>query len=189
MNCVKSRHSAEDQIKKSRFIGVISPCSDEAEVASLLEQLHLEHPTATHIAYAWRIKTGNTINYRFHDAGEPTGTAGKPVFLHLEGKDLINCLVAVVRYFGGIKLGAGGLARAYGNSARLVIASAEISPFVTLSTVQLTIDYHRLQALEYELKKFDGQIIKQEFSEQVHLQIQLPTEEMESFSRLFPKRE
>lgn len=186
MNCVKSRHSTEELIKKSRFIGVITQCTNENEVVSVLRQLHLEHPNATHIAYAWRIKTDSGLNYRFHDAGEPTGTAGKPIFQHLEGKDLVNCLVAVIRYFGGIKLGAGGLTRAYGNTARQVIDTAEILPFVALSTVRLTIDYQQLQALEYSLKKLDGQIIKQDFCEQIHLLIQLPSSQLDTLSQFFP---
>lgn len=188
MNCVKSRHTTEELIKKSHFIGVITPCSTISEAAFILKHLHLEHPNATHIAYAWRIITDNGLNYRFHDAGEPTGTAGKPIFQHLEGKDLINCLVAVIRYFGGIKLGAGGLNRAYGNTARQVIDTAEILPYVALSTVQITIDYYQLQALEYSLKKLDGHIIRQDFCEQIHLLVQLPTTELDRFLLLYPVR-
>ena len=96
------------------------------EVLQHLKQLHDEHPNASHIAYAYRIKTDHGLIYRFHDAGEPTGTAGKPIFQHIEGKELINLLIAVIRYFGGVKLGAGGLTRAYGNTAKQVIEAAEI---------------------------------------------------------------
>jgi putative IMPACT (imprinted ancient) family translation regulator len=108
MFCVKSKYTIEDTIKKSRFIGIILPCSDENDVLINLKQLYQQYPDASHIAYAYRVKTDGGIIYRFHDAGEPTGTAGKPIFQHLDGKDLVNCLVAVIRYFGGVKLGAGG---------------------------------------------------------------------------------
>ena len=79
MNCVKTRCTIEENIKKSRFIGVVAPCSNENEVILNLKQLHLEHPNASHIVYAYRIKTDQGLIYRFHDAGEPTGTAGKPI--------------------------------------------------------------------------------------------------------------
>jgi putative IMPACT (imprinted ancient) family translation regulator len=73
---------------------------------------------------------------RFYDAGEPSGTAGKPVFKYIEGHDLINILCVVVRYFGGIKLGAGGLTRAYGNTAKLAIAAAAVVEYIELCTVK-----------------------------------------------------
>ncbi|MFZ2726594.1 MAG: YigZ family protein [Methylococcaceae bacterium] len=164
----------EESIKKSRFIGVIIPCADETQVLSALKKLSEQYPDATHIAYAYRLKTDNGIIYRFHDAGEPTGTAGKPIFQHLDGKDLINVLVAVIRYFGGIKLGAGGLTRAYSQTAKLVIEAAEILPYTEQATLTLTLDYKQLQSLEYWLKKLDGKIINQEFAGQVKSVVRLP---------------
>lgn len=186
MNCVKSRHVIEDIIKKSRFIGVVIPCVDENDVLFNLKQLHSEHPNASHIAYAYRLKTEHGIIYRFHDAGEPTGTAGKPIFQHLEGKELINLLVAVIRYFGGIKLGAGGLTRAYGNTARQAIETAETGPYVELTEVRLTLDYRQMQGLDYALAKLGGQIVKQDFSEQVHLVVQLPAGQVDSLLQIYP---
>jgi uncharacterized YigZ family protein len=175
MFCVKSPFTVEDSIKKSRFIGVIMPCHDENEVVLKLKQLYVEYADATHIAYAYRIKTGTGLTYRFNDAGEPTGTAGKPIYQHLEGKELINSLIAVIRYFGGVKLGAGGLTRAYGNTARQAIDAAELIVYTEWVKVRLTLDYNKMQVLEYILKKLDGQITHKEFSEQVHLVVQVPS--------------
>jgi uncharacterized YigZ family protein len=186
MYCVKSRQAIEEIIKKSRFIGVIVPCANENEVLLNLKQLHDEHPNASHIAYAYRIKTDHGLIYRFHDAGEPTGTAGKPIFQHIEGKELVNLLIAVIRYFGGIKLGAGGLTRAYGNTAKQVIEAAEIGAYVELVNIPLTLDYKQMQPLEYLLKKLDGHILKQDFAEQVRLVIQLPAEQMDTLLQSFP---
>jgi uncharacterized YigZ family protein len=124
--------------------------------------------------------------YRFHDAGEPSGTAGKPIFQHIEGKELINLLIAVIRYFGGVKLGAGGLTRAYGNTAKQVIEAAEIVPYVELVNIPLTLDYKQMQALEYLLKKLDGHILKQDFAEQVRLIIRLPVEQVNTLLQSFP---
>jgi uncharacterized YigZ family protein len=183
---VKSRQVIEENIKKSRFIGVIAPCVCEIEVLQHLKQLHDEHPNASHIVYAYRIKTGHGLIYRFQDAGEPTGTAGKPVFQHIEGKALINLLIAVIRYFGGVKLGAGGLTRAYGNTAKQVIDAAEIVAYIEMVNIPLTLDYKQMQPLEYLLKKLDGHILKQDFAEQVRLIIQLPAEQVETLLQSFP---
>jgi uncharacterized YigZ family protein len=184
--CVKSRQTIEDTIKKSRFIGVIVPCENEQEVMLNLQNLHLEHPNASHIAYAYRLKTDHGLAYRFHDAGEPTGTAGKPIFQHLEGRELINLLVVVIRYFGGVKLGAGGLTRAYGNTAKRVIEAAEISAYVETVNVGLTLDYSQMPHLEFTLKKLDGHIVRQDFAEQVRLLVRLPAQHVNTLLQSFP---
>lgn len=190
MQCVRTQYTIEDSIKKSRFIGVLMPCPNEPDVANGLQQIQRAYPGASHIAFAYRIKTGNGFISRFHDAGEPSGTAGKPIFQHLDGKDLINVLLAVIRYFGGIKLGAGGLTRAYGNTARRVIETAELYPYIEFVEQRLTLDYNQVQAFGHLLKKLDGEITGQDFAEQVHLTIQLPKDNLkalsESFTGLYP---
>jgi len=184
--CVKSQHTIEDNIKKSRFIGMIFPCKDEQTVARHLKTLHAEYPDATHIVYAYRLKTPQGFVYRFHDAGEPSGTAGKPIFQHLEGKDLIDVLLVVVRYFGGIKLGAGGLTRAYGNVAKRIIDEADIEPFIAMASVRLAVNYSQLQPLEYLLKKLNGRILEQQFAEQIQLELELPAEQLPTLQQSFP---
>lgn len=183
---VKSKYLIENTLKKSRFIGVVMPCNSLQDVQGCLKQLSGDYADASHIAFAYRLKTDNGLIYRFYDAGEPTGTAGKPIFQHIEGKALINLLVAVVRYFGGIKLGAGGLMRAYGNAAREVIEAAEILPYIELGNVQSTLDYQQLQPLEFLLKKLDGVILKQEFAGQIQLTIRLPIENIDTLLQAFP---
>jgi len=186
MYCVKSRHSLEEIIKKSRFIGIIMPCADEREVQAHLRQLAIDYSDASHIAHAYRIKTEQGLIYRFHDAGEPTGTAGKPIFLQLEGKQLINTLIAVIRYYGGVKLGAGGLTGAYGNAAKNIIQTAELEAYIGWVTLPLVLDYKELQALEYLLNKLGGRITQQNFSEQVKLAVQLPADQAEILQQSFP---
>jgi uncharacterized YigZ family protein len=186
MHCVKSMHTIEDTIKKSRFIGVIVPCASENEALLHLKRLHAEYSNATHIAFAYRLKVDNGFIYRFHDAGEPTGTAGKPIFQHIEGKELINVLIAVIRYFGGVKLGAGGLTRAYGNSARLAIEAADIGDFVELINIRLTLDYKQMQSLDYLLKKLEGHIVEQEFAGHIKLLVRLPAAHVSTLLQSFP---
>lgn len=174
MQLVSEACEIEEIIKKSRFIGVINPCSTETEAMMLIGRLHEQHPTASHVVYAYRIQTSNGLICRFNDAGEPSGTAGKPIFQHLEGKQLINLVLGVVRYFGGVKLGAGGLTRAYSGVAKQVIEAANIIDYVEMDELKLTLSYGQLQWLEYQLKKLDGEIISQSFTEKICLSIRLP---------------
>ena len=189
MQSISSPYAIEDSIKKSRFIGMLIPCLTESDVAKNLRHCQVLHPSASHIAFAYRIKTSNGLISRFNDAGEPSGTAGKPIFQHLEGKELVNVLLAVIRYFGGTKLGAGGLTRAYGNTAKQVIEIAELHPFIRCVEQQLVLDYKQMQLFEHVLKKLGGEIIKQNFAEQVHLTVQLPKQNLtaltEAFTSLF----
>lgn len=182
---VSQAHTIEELTKKSRFIGVITPCESEQDILRELKTLQIAHPHANHIAFAYRLNTPNGIIYRFHDAGEPTGTAGKPIFQHLEGKNIINVLIAVVRYFGGVKLGAGGLTRAYGNTAKQVIDNAILLPFIEMATLKLTLDYEQFQPFEYALKKVDGKIIEQDFAGQIQLTVKLPAEKIAELSAQF----
>jgi len=174
MQIVTRACEIEEIIKKSRFIGVISPCTTERDALLLIKSLHERHPAASHVVYAYRIQSPDGLVCRFNDAGEPSGTAGKPIFQHLEGKQLINLVVAVVRYFGGVKLGAGGLTRAYGGVAKHVIEVADIVDYVEMAELRLTLAYGQLQSLEYHLKKLDGEIIAQDFAEQVSVSVRLP---------------
>ena len=173
---VKEPSNFEDSIKKSRFISLIFPCTNDQDVLHQLKKLQAEHPHANHMAFAYRIKTNEGIGYRFHDAGEPTGTAGKPIFQYIEGKNIINVLIVVIRYFGGVKLGAGGLNRAYGHMAKQVIETSTLQAYIEMITLHFTLDYERFQSVDYAVKKVNGQIIEQVFAGQIHLTVILPAE-------------
>ncbi|MCK5924437.1 MAG: YigZ family protein [Methylococcales bacterium] len=185
MYCINTKKTIEETIKKSRFIGVVLPCESKNSVLIALKNLHETYSNASHIAFAYRIKSPKGLICRFNDAGEPTGTAGKPIYQHLEGKQLINNLVAVVRYFGGVKLGAGGLTRAYGNTAAQVIAASKISPYIEYALVKLSLDYKQMQPLNYQLKKLKGEIVEQVFTENVTLTIKLPEKNLETLQAFF----
>ncbi len=185
MYCVKKTTQIEDTIKKSRFIGILIPCPTESEALQHLTQLQQQYPDASHLVFAYRIKTLKGIVTRFHDAGEPSGTAGKPLFKHLAGKDLINLLCVVVRYFGGVKLGAGGLTRAYSHTAKKAIEASILCEYIEYTNKSLTLDYKQMQYFEYQLKIFDGIIVNQDFSEKVTLTIKIPESKVSDFSKIF----
>jgi uncharacterized YigZ family protein len=178
--------TAEYEIKKSRFIGMISSAINENEAIRHLQNLAAQHPHANHLAFAWRIRQADGfINERCHDAGEPSGTAGRPILAPLEGGAIINTVVGVIRYFGGVKLGTGGLTRAYGAAAKLSIDAATLVPWVEMVILKLDIDYSQLQTLEYQLNKCNGQIIDQQFTDRVHVSINLPAQERAQIQQQF----
>lgn len=185
MNCVNSSVSIEEIIKKSRFIGIVSPCFTEIEAQQQLNHLHQQHTNASHIAFSYRILSPQGIKTRSHDAGEPSGTAGKPIYQHLEGKDLINIIILVIRYFGGIKLGAGGLTRAYGNTAKKAIETSILVKYIEFAEASLKLNYSQMQNFEYQLKKLNGTIINQDFSDRIFLHIKLPKNNLSQLANQF----
>jgi len=183
---VETTTEVEYEIKKSRFIGVIMPCQSEDDALRKLGQLARQHPQANHLAFAWRIRQPEGfLTERFHDAGEPSGTAGRPILAPLEGQDLINTVIVVIRYFGGIKLGTGGLTRAYGAAAKQAIAEANIVKWVEMAQMTLEIDYAQLQLLEYQLKQLRGEIIEQNFTDKVVVTLVLPAKHQQAIRQQF----
>lgn len=182
----REHQSAEFEIKKSRFIGAIYPCSSQKQALQHLNKLTQNHPNANHLAFAWRTRLPDGfICERCHDAGEPSGTAGRPILAPLQGQNIINVVVGVLRYFGGIKLGTGGLTRAYGNAAKMTIDAAQLDPWIEMAEIEMVIEYSELQSLEYQLNKCKGQIIEQKFSDKVKVCILLPLSEKKQLKQLF----
>ena len=174
MNCIRDAQTSEYIVKKSRFLGFAAPCLSENEVINLLHTIQSEHSTANHLAFAYRVLDNGQMITRFNDAGEPKGTAGKPILAHLEGKDLINTLIAVIRYFGGVKLGAGGLVRAYGTTAKNTLENCTMIAYRAMTTVTFQIDYDKMDDIQRQLKQLEGSIIAQDFGVQIQLIVQLP---------------
>lgn len=168
--------------KGSRFIGLGYPCESIKEFQSVRSDLQNRYSDANHITFAYAIKDGDTIHTRSSDDGEPSGTAGKPILNHIDGNNLLNSVIFVVRYFGGVKLGAGGLVRAYSQSARLVVQNADLVEFLELEIIEFETSYENQRQLEYDLKKFERiKVINREFSEQLKYQISIPKIEKEIF--------
>ena len=185
MNCIEAPQSIEHIVKKSRFIGFAAPCLNESEVMNVLRAIHAKHCNANHLAFAYKVFDSKQTITRFNDAGEPKGTAGKPILAHIEGKDLINTVIAVIRYFGGIKLGAGGLVRAYGTTTKNVLECCNIITYTSLETFTLSIGYQSLNTVQHELKNLGGQIISQDFGAQIELVIQIPADKLIAFQKRF----
>lgn len=137
-----ARVSTGLEIKKSRFIGVLAPAESRAEAMALLETLRGEYPDARHHCWGFVIgEPGNASEAGMSDDGEPGGTAGKPILGVLEQNRIGNAMLVVVRYFGGVKLGAGGLVRAYSGAAGDVVRAAELRPNVPMTSLSLEVPF------------------------------------------------
>lgn len=185
MQCITKPGQAEQTINKSRFLAIAQHCSDERAISLCLSRFAAAHAGAHHLAFAFRIKTADGIVQRFHDAGEPSGTAGKPILQCIEGRDLINVCVGVIRYYGGINLGTGGLARAYGGTAKLALEAAQIAAFVEMREISLVIDYAQFDIFCRELAKLGGTLIDKQFAERVTLKASLPEHEAAALIRRY----
>ena len=149
--------SAEIIIQKSRFIGYASPCEDEEHALSYLSAIRQLHHDARHACYAYIIGDNEGI-MRYSDDGEPGGTAGLPIMSVLRGRHLVNCIVVVVRYFGGILLGTGGLVRAYSESCRSAVLSAGISKMEWTCQDLCEVPYSCWDSLQHSIRSLPVQI-------------------------------
>jgi len=144
---IASSVSFEEDIKKSRFQAIAAPVENEQDIKNFLE-LHKDS-TTTHQCWAWKI--GH--NVRFNDDGEPSGTAGRPILASIEGNELNNIIVLVNRWYGGIKLGTGGLVRAYGGCAGQCLLLAEKIELVEKKKVSFSCQFNEWAIFQYELNQ------------------------------------
>ena len=150
-----------------------------------MQELKNSHPKARHFVYAYRfLNQFNQIIENSSDDGEPKGTSGPPVLKVLAGKDLINSAVIIVRYFGGIKLGTGGLVKAYSSAVNEVIKIANLIEFKKLDKIEIEVDYSILRNLEYQIKQMELNIVNKEFNQKVKLIIE---GEKEKLNNIFDK--
>ncbi|OTQ32909.1 thymidylate synthase [Gilliamella apicola] len=146
-----------EEIKKSRFIVNAAPVTSADQAAQFIDTI--SDPNATHNCWAWKIGQ----QYRFNDDGEPTSTAGRPILSAIEGQDCDQIVVVVTRYFGGIKLGTGGLIRAYGGSTSHCLQQATLIELIARITLQFHCYYNEWPIIENRLKELDVIIENQEF--------------------------
>jgi uncharacterized YigZ family protein len=151
---ITSPTTSQYRVLGSRHIGYAFPVRDEEEVKSHIDALWKEHHNATHVCYAWRLGWDYS-KYRINDDGEPSGTAGKPIYGQIQSAELTNILIAVVRYYGGTKLGTGGLIDAYKTTAKLCIEDASIEVRPVKDRFRLTFGYSDMPAVMKVLKDLE----------------------------------
>ena len=177
---IKQAHSIENVISKSRFIAYIKPVSTENEAKAFIDEIKIKHKDATHNCSAYTVGPEMNIQ-KANDDGEPSGTAGIPMLEILKKLEIHNVCVVVTRYFGGIKLGAGGLIRAYSGAVRDVIYDMGRVELREAIPVTVTLDYDQTGKFEYELASTTFLLREQFYTDKVSYQIDVVKNEYDAF--------
>jgi uncharacterized YigZ family protein len=161
----------QTKVKNSLFIATLRPVFNPAEARDFIKQINAEFADATHNVPAFLIGLGSTTTAHCSDDGEPAGTAGKPTLAVLQGSDLGNVAVVVTRYFGGTKLGTGGLVRAYTNAVKMVVDQVPRAQLVQGKVYRLDVPYKLLDQLQYAMQNQNVKILEREFGSHVALTV------------------
>lgn len=176
---IADRATASFTEKKSEFIGNIAPVKTEEAAIAFIEEIRKQHRKATHNCYAYILKDNNIG--RHSDDGEPSGTAGAPMFEVLKKEELTDVCCVVTRYFGGIKLGGGGLVRAYGNGVKAAIDAAKIKLISTARRLIVTMDYSLYGKIGALLAEYDVRVQNEDFGADVKINLYVRDERAEEF--------
>ncbi len=171
---------AEIIIEKSRFIGYASPIENAEEAVQFIDKIKSKHKDATHNVPAYVVGDNNEVQ-RYSDDGEPSGTAGIPALEVIKKEDLRNVVVVITRYFGGIKLGAGGLVRAYTKGAKIGLEAAKIVTKRLYKLVHIKIDYTMQGKIQNEIMQKGYLIKKTEYDDSVHFYLYIEIDNLELF--------
>jgi uncharacterized YigZ family protein len=173
--------TAEIKIKGSRFIGTAQPVATEGEAMAFIHHISKKFHDATHNCYAYLIGYHSASSARSSDAGEPSGTAGLPILTVIKGKKLTDIVVVVTRYFGGTKLGTGGLARAYSECARQVIDRCLIIKKYLYDRIQLEFEYHLFGSVMRIVSLYDAKILESIYDQNTKLMVSVRKSLVEPF--------
>jgi uncharacterized YigZ family protein len=163
----------ETKVKGSRFIGEAAIVKNVFEAKGQLEKIRKREYNATHHCSAWRVGIGQNIEFKYSDDGEPGGTAGKPIFDCIAGKELTNVMVVVTRYYGGTKLGSGGLVRSYSEAALLALEKAGKKTIYVTDRIRLIIDFSYYDQTLKLLEEFGIKQTLSDFAEKVSMEIEV----------------
>lgn len=169
---------AEIREKGSRFLAVVIPAPGEAAAKAALAEVEERYPDATHHCWAWRL--GQPPEERSSDAGEPSGTAGMPILQVLRGAGLSDVVAVVVRWFGGTKLGKGGLARAYTGAAREAVEALKVARRVPTVRRSLELPYDRLGAVKRLIHPPEVELVGEIYRETVKLELRIHAGQLEA---------
>ncbi len=167
MKTIKKAIQSEINVKKSQFICTLVPTNSKAESKAVIQKLNEQYNDATHNCTAYIVNDGEG----FDDDGEPGGTAGKPMINVLRKNELHNVTAVVTRYFGGIKLGAGGLVRAYSKSVMEAIGEAEILEIEEYDVYEILFEYSEIKTADTEVRNNNLDVINKEYSDKVSYDI------------------
>jgi uncharacterized YigZ family protein len=172
---------AEIEIKRSRFIATAVPAFTIEEAKTFITRIKTEFKDASHNVPAFLIGFGNSVTAHSSDDGEPSGTAGRPILAVLQGSGLGDIAIVVTRYFGGTKLGTGGLVRAYSEATKAVLAILPRAEKVPTHTVMLALPYNLLERVRLLVGVWNGRILNEQFAADITMTVQFTVTKFSSF--------
>lgn len=184
---IKHNNCEEIEEKKSKFIANLMYVESEEEVQNRIKEIKKKYYDARHNCFAYRIIEGENIIQRSSDDGEPSGTAGAPILNILEKNNMVNILVVVTRYFGGILLGTGGLVKAYSEATLKSIENNQIVERENGYEVRISSPYAYIKKIEYFLKTNNIKILNKEFLDNVNILVELSNEDYKKITQELPK--
>ena len=165
---------SEFTVKKSKFIGQCFYIESDKEAKAIVSELWKEHKDARHIVYGFIYGAKNSQTMGMTDDGEPKGTAGRPVLQVLKGSGITNILCTVIRYFGGIKLGTGGLVKAYTEAAQQAVKELKVKELIDEITFEITIGYEIYDSVKRTAESFSAEIIDENFTDHIYIKLRVP---------------
>jgi uncharacterized YigZ family protein len=172
--------------RNSKFFGYAFPVANESDIVEALDSLKKQHHTARHFCYAWQLGI-EKIRYRANDDGEPSNSAGMPIYGQIQSFGLTNILIVSVRYFGGTKLGVGGLINAYRTSAKLAVEASEIVEKTIDVSFELNFGYDQMSKVMKIIKENQLKIVHQKMEVSCQLQILVRKSEVVKISGIFER--
>ncbi len=178
---IEKEARAEQTIKKSKFIATAKPVSNSEEAEEFFDKIREEFRKATHNVPAYRIGGGKNEKIYYSDDREPSGSAGLPVFNAIKSVGVTNCAVVVTRFFGGIKLGVGGLIRAYHSVAKAALEAGGVKEISIRTTVKICFPYEETRLAMYFVHKFNAKVIGEEYGSKAQLTLLIDEDLLKSF--------
>ena len=178
---ITEKNSYEEKVKDSRFIAKAAPIESPEEAVAFIAEMKKEFHDATHNCSAWRVGQGNIMKYRYNDDGEPSGTAGLPILKAIEAREISNICVVVTRYFGGTRLGTGGLMRAYGQLAAEVLKKSKIEKKYLTQTLEFSVPFDFVSVIHNIVKNFDANLKDSQYGDDVLFIVEVRSSEFSNF--------
>jgi uncharacterized YigZ family protein len=170
---VRTDAEAAIKVKGSRFICRVRLVETLDEVEESLASIRKQEYAATHNCFAWQIGIGSQMQFKYSDDGEPSGSAGRPIYDCIVGRKIHNCLVVVTRYFGGTKLGTGGLVRAYSDAAIDALDAAGVQRYFVKEQLKLRIEFGMYDSLQKLISRLGADVVDSDFADKVTLTLSI----------------
>jgi len=180
---MKQQCRIDDRTKGSRFIATATPVTTEAEAMAFVDEIKKEFHDATHNAFAWKVGYGKNQRYRYSDDGEPSGTAGLPILKAIDARGVSYVCVVVTRYFGGVKLGTGGLMRSYGKVASDLLRTSELEKKYFTETLKFSVEFDFVNVVHNIINTFDAELKDSQYGEKVTFEVEARASQLVAFKK------